>query len=136
MLLRISDGSCELAVSVSRHLLGKMQDQEKTAFVDMLEERRKDWDFLWAIRPMKPLLPHKLPPESKYTRKQTIEYILSEVTEVKHRIEELAETEGISIKDAEKKARVILNEIASEEDLTTVRMLGKYIYIFLFIYNL
>ncbi|XP_014470903.1 PREDICTED: dihydroxyacetone phosphate acyltransferase isoform X2 [Dinoponera quadriceps] len=100
--------------------------ERSTVFVDMLVERRKDCDISWATRPMDPLLPHKLPPESKYSREETIERILSDAR-VRCTIEKLAATNGIGTKDIEKNARAILNEMASKEDLATVRWLGIFI---------
>lgn len=77
---------------------------------------------------MNPLLPHKLPPELRYSREQTIQYILSNAR-IKSTIEKLAAANNVSIKDVEKNARAILNEMANKEDLATVRWLGIYIFI-------
>ncbi|EFN87277.1 dihydroxyacetone phosphate acyltransferase [Harpegnathos saltator] len=100
--------------------------EQSNVFVDILVERRKDCDISWATRPMNPLLPHKLPPESRYTREKIIEYILSN-ERVRHTIKKLAAANGVSIKNIEKNARCILNEMASKEDLATVRWLGIFI---------
>ncbi|XP_032664472.1 dihydroxyacetone phosphate acyltransferase isoform X2 [Odontomachus brunneus] len=101
--------------------------QRNTAdFVDLLAERRKDCDIAWAIRPMNPLLPHKLPPELRYNREQTIQYILSN-GRICATINRVAATLNVSIKDVEKRARAILNEMANKEDLMTVRFLSMFI---------
>lgn len=121
MFARASDVSCELTILVAPRLPGKME--QSTVFVDMLVERRKDYDISWVTRPMNPLLPHKLPPALRYSREETTECIMSSAR-IRSTIEKLAAANGVNVKDIEKKARAILHEMASKEDLTTVRWLG------------
>jgi len=98
--------------------------EENSGFVDLLEERRKDCDFIWVTRSMDPLLPHMLPPESVYNRNKIIESVLLD-TQVRSAIDTIAKTTGVRIKDVEDNARDMINEMASKADLTTVRWLGK-----------
>lgn len=92
-------------------------------FVDMLKERRKDCDLLWAMRSMDPLMPHTLSSESVYDRDQVIEFVLRDV-QVRTTIESIIKSTGATVQDVEKSARVIINEMASKADLATVRWLG------------
>lgn len=97
--------------------------EQNFGFVDMLEERRRDCDFLWATRPMDPLLPHMLPPESVYNRDKIIQSVLLDA-QVRAAIHTIAKTTGVEVKDIESNARAIINEMASRADLATVRWLG------------
>jgi len=92
-------------------------------FVDMLKERRKDCDFLWMIRPVDPLVPHILPSESIYTRDEVIKFVLLD-TQVRAVIDNIVKTTGTTVQDVEKDARIMINEMASKADFTTVRWLG------------
>ncbi|GAB1869127.1 Dihydroxyacetone phosphate acyltransferase [Camponotus japonicus] len=100
--------------------------EQNLGFVDMLEERRKDCDFFWVTRPMDPLLPHKLPPESVYNRDKIIQSVLLDA-QVRVAIDTIAKTTGMEIKDLENNARAMINEMASKADLATVRWLGIFI---------
>lgn len=102
--------------------------------MDMLEERRKDCDISWVTRPMDPVLPHKLPVESKYSRAKMVKSILSDIR-VRHAIDTIAAATGASIKDVENNVHAIINEMASKEDLATVRWLGIYIHIYIIIHT-
>ncbi|XP_076753541.1 dihydroxyacetone phosphate acyltransferase [Xylocopa sonorina] len=95
-------------------------------FVDLLCARRKDCDILWLSRSMNPLSPHKLPPESNYSREKMIQTVLND-EKVKLAITSLAAVEQISVETVVKRARIILNEMASKANLTTVRWLGLII---------
>lgn len=98
-------------------------EQNQIEFVDMLEERRKDCDFFWATRPMDPLFPHRLPPDSVYNRDKIIQSVLLDA-QVRATIDTMAKTTGIEVKDLENNARAMINEMASRADLATVRWLG------------
>jgi len=106
--------------------------EHNTEFVDMLEDRRKDCDILWVTRPMDPLLPHMLPPESVYNRERIIRAVLLD-EQVRAAIDTIARTTGVTVKDVENSARAMINEMASKADLATVRWLGIFIYISLFL---
>ncbi|KAL0114043.1 hypothetical protein PUN28_011395 [Cardiocondyla obscurior] len=95
-------------------------------FVDMLENRRKDCDLFWATRPMNPLLPHMLPPESIYNREKIIQAVLHD-QQVRSAIDMIVKTTGVRIKDVENNANIMINEMASKADLATVRWLGIFI---------
>lgn len=97
--------------------------ERSTEFVDLLEDRRRDCDFLWVTRPMDPLLPHMLPPESVYDRERIIQAVLQD-KQVRLAIDTIARTTGVRVKDVEKSASAMINEMASKADLTTVRWLG------------
>lgn len=104
----------------------KLKEMEQhTVFTDMLEERRKDCDILWVSRSMDPLLPHKLPADSKYTRSKIISAVLSD-PRVKLAIHSIAASKDISVKDVEDNAYSMVNEMASKAHLATVRWLGIY----------
>ncbi|XP_076642994.1 dihydroxyacetone phosphate acyltransferase [Halictus rubicundus] len=94
--------------------------------VDLLLARRKDCDILWASRPMDPLLPHKIPFESKYSRNQMIEAVLND-ERVKLAITSVAATQQLDINKVVQEARVMVNEMASKAHLATVRWLGVII---------
>lgn len=98
--------------------------EENSEFVDLLEERRKDCDFMWVTRSMDPLLPHMLPPESVYNRNKIIESVLLDA-QVRNAIDTIVKTTGVRVKDVEDDARAMINEMASKADLATVRWLGK-----------
>ncbi|XP_012228232.1 dihydroxyacetone phosphate acyltransferase [Linepithema humile] len=100
--------------------------EENSEFVDLLEERRKDCDFIWVTRSMDPLLPHMLPPEAVYNRNKIIESVLLD-TQVRFAIDTIAKTTGVRVKDIEDNARAMINEMASKADLATVRWLGIFI---------
>lgn len=100
--------------------------EQNLGFVDMLEERRKDCDFLWATRLMDPLLPHMLPSESVYNRDEIIQSVLLDA-QVRAAIDTVAKTTGVEVKDIENNARAMINEMASKADLATVRWLGIFI---------
>nr|XP_034191306.1 dihydroxyacetone phosphate acyltransferase isoform X2 [Osmia lignaria] len=92
-------------------------------FVDLLSIRRKDCDLLWASRPMDPLLPHKLSPESKYSRNQLIQAVLND-EKVKLAIISLGAVHNVDVKKVAKEAYIIINEMASKAHLATVRWIG------------
>ncbi|TGZ45867.1 dihydroxyacetone phosphate acyltransferase [Temnothorax longispinosus] len=100
--------------------------EQNTGFVDLLEDRRRDCDFLWATRSMDPSLPHMLPPESVYDRQKIIQAVLRD-EQVRLAIDTLARTTGVRVKDVENNASAMINEMASKADLTTVRWLGIFI---------
>ncbi|XP_015597806.1 dihydroxyacetone phosphate acyltransferase [Cephus cinctus] len=100
--------------------------QKSAGFVDLLGERRKDNDIMWVSRPMNPLLPHKLPPECKYSRKQAIEAALSN-PRVELAIESLALAKRVDKSIIRKEARDMLEEMASKAHLPTVRWIGLLI---------
>lgn len=92
-------------------------------FIDLLEIRRNDCDILWVSRPMNPLTPHNLPPESKYDRYQIINLVLNN-PQVKLAIDSSAEKLGVDKTVIEKKACDIMSEMASKAHLPTVRWMG------------
>ncbi|KAG7207932.1 hypothetical protein KM043_009520 [Ampulex compressa] len=100
--------------------------QAKLKFVDILKQRRKDCDLLWAIRSMDPLLPHKLPSESRYSRKEIIKEVLSD-PRVKSVIQSLATSNNVKPAVVEAAARKIVNVMASKANLVTVRCLSIFI---------
>lgn len=100
-----------------------MQDH-KGGFVDLLEERRKDYDILWVSRSTKPLAPHKLRPELVYSRKQTIEAVLSNY-KIRFLLEALAARRNVPVSMVTAEAYGMLQEMASKAHLPTVRWLGK-----------
>jgi len=108
--------------------------EHNTGFVDMLENRRKDCDILWVTRPMNPLLPHMLPPESVYNRERIIRAVLLD-EQVRVAIDTIARTTGVKVKDIENSARAMINEMASKADLATVRWLGTFIHTYFIIFN-
>ncbi|XP_001599857.1 dihydroxyacetone phosphate acyltransferase [Nasonia vitripennis] len=95
-------------------------------FVDLLEERRKDYDVVWVSRSMKPLTPHRLSPDVIYTRKQTIEAALSD-NRVMGVIQALAAARGVPVSTIVAEAQDILHEMASKAHLPTVRWLALLI---------
>ncbi|CAK9815530.1 Dihydroxyacetone phosphate acyltransferase [Anthophora quadrimaculata] len=97
--------------------------EQYSEFVDLLSIRRRDCDILWASRPMDPLSPHKLPPESKYSRNEMIQAVLNNEN-VKIAIHSLAAVHQTGVKDVTKRAYVIINKMASKAHLATVRWLG------------
>ncbi|OAD62171.1 Dihydroxyacetone phosphate acyltransferase [Eufriesea mexicana] len=97
--------------------------EQCTEFVDLLLARRKDCDILWVSRSMNPLSPHKLPPESKYSRNEMIQMVLND-EKVKSTIISLAAMYQTDIKNIIKEAHKIINEMASKAHLTTVRWIG------------
>ncbi|KOC60947.1 Dihydroxyacetone phosphate acyltransferase [Habropoda laboriosa] len=99
--------------------------EKYSKFVDLLSIRRQDCDILWASRPMDPLSPHKLPPESKYSRNQMIKAVLNDEN-VKLAITSLAAVYQTGVKDVTKRAHVIINEMASKAHLATVRWIVKH----------
>ncbi|XP_043786567.1 dihydroxyacetone phosphate acyltransferase isoform X1 [Apis laboriosa] len=99
---------------------------ENLEFVDLLYARRKDCDILWVSRSMDPLLPHKLPPESIYSRNKMIQTVLNN-EKVKLTIISLATVLQTDIKKVIKEAYEIINEMASKAHLTTVRWMGLII---------
>ncbi|KYN13794.1 PREDICTED: dihydroxyacetone phosphate acyltransferase [Trachymyrmex cornetzi] len=100
--------------------------ERNAKFVDMLEDRRRDCDFLWATRPMDPALPHMLPPDSVYDRERIMQAVLQD-KQVKAAIDTIAKTTGVEVKDVENNARAMINEMASKADLATVRWIGIFI---------
>lgn len=94
-------------------------------FVDLLEERRKDYDVMWVSRSMKLLTPHRLSPDVIYTRKQTIEATLSD-NRVMGVIQALAAARNVPVSTIVAEAQDILHEMASKAHLPTVRWLGKF----------
>ncbi|KAG5336694.1 GNPAT acyltransferase, partial [Acromyrmex charruanus] len=100
--------------------------ERNTKFVDLLEDRRRDCDFLWATRPMDPALPHMLPPDSVYDRERIMQAVLQD-KQVKVAIDTIAKTTGVGVKDVENNARAMINEMASKADLATVRWIAIFI---------
>lgn len=98
-------------------------EMENAGFVDMLEDRRRDCDFLWVTRPMDPMLPHMLPPESVYDRERIIQAVLLD-KQVRFAIDTIARTTSVGVKEVENSASAMINEMASKADLATVRWLG------------
>lgn len=110
---------------MSSHING-LEMERNAGFVDMLEYRRRDCDFLWATRSMEPMLPHMLPPESVYDREKIMQAVLQD-KQVRVAIDTIARTAGVGVKDVESRARAVINEMASKADLATVRWLGIFI---------
>lgn len=102
------------------------QDTGKDDFIDLLEERRKDYDIMWVSRSMRPLAPHKLSPELIYSRKQTIEAVLSNY-KIRCLIEAVAAKRNVPVSTIMAEAYSMLQEMASKAHLPTVRWLGKNI---------
>ncbi|EGI59743.1 Dihydroxyacetone phosphate acyltransferase [Acromyrmex echinatior] len=100
--------------------------ERNTKFVDLLENRRRDCDFLWATRPMDPALPHMLPPDSIYDRERIMQAVLQD-NQVKIAINTIAKTTGVGVKDVENNARAMINEMASKADLATVRWIAIFV---------
>ncbi|XP_058799802.1 dihydroxyacetone phosphate acyltransferase [Phymastichus coffea] len=98
----------------------------KEDFVDLLEERRKDWDILWVSRSMKILPPHQCPTELVYTRKQAIEAVLVN-PRVVYAIQKLADARNVPASAVVAEAQDILQEMASKSHLPTVRWMGLLI---------
>ncbi|XP_018393603.1 PREDICTED: dihydroxyacetone phosphate acyltransferase [Cyphomyrmex costatus] len=103
-----------------------MEMECNTGFIDMLENRRRDCDFLWATRPMDPSLPHMLPPDSVYDRERIMQAVLQD-KQVKAVIDTIAKTTAVGVKEVENNARAMINEMASKADLATVRWIGIFI---------
>lgn len=99
-----------------------LQNSELT---DLLEERRKDSDFLWVSRSMKIQMPHMLPSELKLSRKKIINTVLNS-PRVKEVINYLAKCQNVYKYVIERKAYVILQEMGSKAHLPTVRWLGIF----------
>lgn len=99
--------------------------EQCSEFMDLLSVRRKDCDILWVSRPMNPLTPHKLPSESRYTRKQMIEAVLNN-EKLKLVIVSLAAARQTDLKQVTNEARSIINEMASKAHLATVRWAGNF----------
>lgn len=97
--------------------------QANNEFSDLLEQRRKDCDFLWVSRPMNPQLPHILPPELQLNRSQTINAVLN-YPRVKEVISAIAKKENLYEYVVKRNAYSILQEMASKAHLPTVRWLG------------
>ncbi|XP_076241684.1 dihydroxyacetone phosphate acyltransferase [Calliopsis andreniformis] len=100
--------------------------EQHPEFVDLLFARRKDCDILWASRPTDPLLPHKLAPESRYSRNQMIQAVLNS-DKVKSTIKYLATVRQVNIREIQKEAWMMINEMASKAHLATVRWLAVII---------
>lgn len=92
-------------------------------FVDLLVDRRRGSDFLWASRQMNPLASHRLAPELNYNRNQAIEATLSH-PKVLLTIKTIAAVKNIDKNDVLKEAREMLEEMASKAHLPTVRWIG------------
>jgi hypothetical protein len=97
-------------------------------FINLLDERRRDWDIMWVSRSMKPLAPHNLPPELIYTRKQAIKAVLSD-SKVLGVVLTIAKNKGVPVSTILEEAQNMLQEMASKSHLPTVRWLGKLILI-------
>ncbi|KAF7411364.1 hypothetical protein HZH66_000260 [Vespula vulgaris] len=91
--------------------------QQNSELTDLLEERRKDSDFLWVSRPMKIQMPHMLPPELKLSRNQIINTVLNTPPK----------SQNVYTYVIERRAHAILQEMASKGHLPTVRWLGFFI---------
>ncbi|XP_053995062.1 dihydroxyacetone phosphate acyltransferase [Hylaeus volcanicus] len=100
--------------------------EQPPEFVDLLLARRNDCDILWASRPMESLAPHKLPPESKYSRQQMIQAVLND-ERVKLTIVSLAKLRKVDVSKVVKEASMMANEMASKARLPTVRWIGVII---------
>ncbi|XP_066588039.1 dihydroxyacetone phosphate acyltransferase [Prorops nasuta] len=94
-------------------------------FKDILLERRKDVDILWASRSTEPLLPHMLSAEAKYTRDKIIEKVLQN-DKVKLMINTVALKRHVDKSVIEKEAYSMVHEMASKAHLPTVRWIGYF----------
>lgn len=104
----------------------KLKKKKKMGeFVDLLIERRRSSDFLWASRHMYPLASHRLPPEKNYTRSQAIDAALKQ-SKVLLTIETLAAAKNVDKNEIQKEAKEMLEEMASKAHLPTVRWIGMY----------
>lgn len=99
--------------------------QQNNELTDLLEERRKDSDFLWVSRPMKIQMPHMLPSELKLSRNQIINTVLNS-PRVKEVISYLAKSQNVYTYVIVQKAYAILQEMANKAHLPTVRWLGIF----------
>ncbi|KAJ8673757.1 hypothetical protein QAD02_005019 [Eretmocerus hayati] len=102
-----------------------MQSAEED-FVDLLDERRKDCDLMWASRPIKQVFPHKLPSEYVFTRKQAIEAVMAD-PKVLAAVHAVAAVKNVSTEIVLGEAHDMLQEMASKAHLPTVRWLGLLI---------
>lgn len=102
---------------------------DKSEYYDLITERRKSSDIMWASRYMDIVVPHYLSPEHNWTRNQAIEFTLKH-PKVLNTIESLAESQGVDRAVIVREAKNILEEVASRHNLPTFRWLGN-IYLFI-----
>ncbi|XP_043682504.1 dihydroxyacetone phosphate acyltransferase isoform X2 [Vespula pensylvanica] len=102
--------------------------QQNSEWTDLLEERRKDSDFLWVSRPMKIQMPHMLPPELKLSRNQIINTVLNS-PRVKEVISYLAKSQNVYTYVIERRAHAILQEMASFFITKALKRIFRNIYI-------
>ncbi|XP_034952104.1 dihydroxyacetone phosphate acyltransferase [Chelonus insularis] len=96
---------------------------EDSNYVDLLAERRKSSDFLWASRYMNNVAPHPLPPEQNWSRNQAIEAALLH-PKVIGVIETLAVSRNIDKSTLIREAKSMLEEMASKHHSPTFRWLA------------
>lgn len=103
--------------------------EKSSNYFDLLTERRKSSDILWASRYMDIIVPHYLSSEHNWSRNQAIEFTLKH-PKVLNVIESLAETQNVDKSFIVREARNILEEVASRHHLPTFRWLGNIFYLF------
>ncbi|CAD6211932.1 GSCOCG00003905001-RA-CDS [Cotesia congregata] len=96
---------------------------DKSEYYDLITERRKSSDIMWASRYMDIVVPHYLSPEHNWTRNQAIEFTLKH-PKVLNTIESLAESQGVDRAVIVREAKNILEEVASRHNLPTFRWLA------------
>lgn len=101
-----------------------MEARGAEKFVDVLEERRNSSDVKWMFRPLDPLAPYNLPPGLKYSKAQQIKAVLAN-PRVVLLIKALASTRNVPVAAVEKEARDMLDEMAGNPNLQTIRCLGN-----------
>ncbi|KAG8035328.1 hypothetical protein G9C98_006774 [Cotesia typhae] len=69
---------------------------DKSEYYDLITERRKSSDIMWASRYMDIVVPHYLSPEHNWTRNQAIEFTLKH-PKVLNTIQSLAESQAIIV---------------------------------------
>ncbi|XP_008548281.1 dihydroxyacetone phosphate acyltransferase [Microplitis demolitor] len=97
--------------------------EKSSNYFDLLTERRKSSDILWASRYMDIIVPHYLSSEHNWSRNQAIEFTLKH-PKVLNVIESLAETQNVDKSFIVREARNILEEVASRHHLPTFRWLA------------
>ncbi|KAH0558126.1 dihydroxyacetone phosphate acyltransferase [Cotesia glomerata] len=96
---------------------------DKSEYYDLITERRKSSDIMWASRYMDIVVPHYLSPEHNWTRNQAIEFTLTH-PKVLNTIDSLAESQGVDRAVIVREAKNILEEVASRHNLPTFRWLA------------
>ncbi|KAK0083595.1 hypothetical protein PV325_008532 [Microctonus aethiopoides] len=92
-------------------------------YFDLIHDRRKSSDLLWATRYMVPLAPHTLSREENWSRNEAIEAVLIH-PKVIPIIDELAATRNVDKLILIREARLMLEEMASKQHLPTFRWLA------------